>query len=284
VSTDSTPPAIDYTVNGVFPATPDGDNGWYVGDVTIDWTVTEAESPDSLILDGCTDTTITADQPATDAACAATSDGGAAGPVVMSIARDANAPAIAWTGGPTDGATYPLGSVPAAPTCSALDALSGDGGCALTGYATTAGTHTLTATARDVAGNETVEQRLYTVAGYTLTGFHQPVDMGSVLNTVKSGSTVPFKFEVFSGPTELTDTAVVGSFTTANVVCTAVAAAATEDAIEQVTSGNTALRYDTSSGQFVQNWQTPKNRAGACFRVTMTTIDGSSLVAYVKLK
>ena len=105
-----------------------------------------------------------------------------------------------------------------------------------------------------------------------------------MLNTVKSGSTVPFKFEVFSGPTELTDTAVIGSFTWANIACTALGAAATEDAIEQVTSGTTDLRYDTTAGQFVQNWQTPKNRAGACFRVTMTTVDGSSLVAYFKLK
>jgi hypothetical protein len=36
-------------------------------------------------------------------------------------------------------------------------------------------------------------------------------------------------------------------------------------------------------GQFIYNWKTP-NFAGKCYRVTMTTIDGSSLVAYFKLK
>ncbi len=121
-------------------------------------------------------------------------------------------------------------------------------------------------------------------AAYRLAGFYQPVDMGSVLNTVKSGSTVPFKFEVFDGATELTDTAVVRSFTWTNISCADAGAAAPEDAIEQVTSGNTVLRYDSTSGQFVQNWRTPKSLAGSCVRVTMTTTDGSSLVAYFRMK
>lgn len=120
--------------------------------------------------------------------------------------------------------------------------------------------------------------------GYTLAGFAHPVDMGSVINTVKSGSTVPLKFEVWDGVTELTDTAVVRSFTWATVSCSDVGTSATEDAIEQVTSGKTVLRYDSASGQFVQNWQTPKNRAGSCYRITMTTVDGSSLVAYFRLR
>ncbi len=37
-------------------------------------------------------------------------------------------------------------------------------------------------------------------------GFYAPVDVNGVLNTVKGGSTVPLKFEVFAGSTELTDT------------------------------------------------------------------------------
>ena len=43
------------------------------------------------------------------------------------------------------------------------------------------------------------------------------------------------------------------------------------------------LRYDTSGGQFVYNWQTPKT-AGKCYRVTMSANDSSSLTAYFKLK
>ena len=43
------------------------------------------------------------------------------------------------------------------------------------------------------------------------------------------------------------------------------------------------LRYDGSGGQFIFNWKTP-NTAGKCYRVTMTAVDGSTLVAYFKLK
>ncbi|WP_343224943.1 PxKF domain-containing protein [Paenarthrobacter aurescens] len=43
--------------------------------------------------------------------------------------------------------------------------------------------------------------------------------MEGVWNTVKAGSTVPLKFTMFDGTTEITDTAKVKSFTTAGVTC-----------------------------------------------------------------
>ena len=46
-----------------------------------------------------------------------------------------------------------FGAVPAAPTCTGTDQLSGPAGCPVTGYSTAVGTHTLTATATDLAGN-----------------------------------------------------------------------------------------------------------------------------------
>ena len=50
-----------------------------------------------------------------------------------------------------------------------------------------------------------------------------------------------------------------------------------------VSTGGTSLRYDSTAGQFIQNWQTPK-LPGVCYIVTMTTDDGSSLTANFKLK
>jgi hypothetical protein len=64
---------------------------------------------------------------------------------------------------------------------------------------------------------------------------------------------------------------------------TACSLTAPTDDIESTTTGGTSLRYDATAGQFVQNWQTT-GKAGTCYRVTMTTLDGSSLVAYFKLK
>ena len=54
---------------------------------------------------------------------------------------------------------------------------------------------------------------------YTLSGFYSPVDMSGVFNTVKGGSTVPLKFEVFWGGDEQTDVAVVDSFKATPITC-----------------------------------------------------------------
>lgn len=101
-----------------------------------------------------------------------------------------------------------FGSVPAAPTCTASDATSGPAGCVVTGYASSVGTHTLTATAMDKAGNVGTATQTYTVEPWTLTGFTSPVQMGGTVNAEKSGSALPLKFTVFSGATELTDPSV----------------------------------------------------------------------------
>jgi hypothetical protein len=355
---DTTAPAISYTLN---PASPDGDNGWYTSNVSLTWHVSEPESPGSLVKTGCVDQSITSDQSATTYSCSATSDGGSAGPVSLSIKRDATYPVIngsrsplananGWNnesvsvnftcsdalsgvascgpnatlsseganqdafgittdnagnqafdlvtginidltdpsvslvGGPADGESYYFGSVPAAPTCNASDALSGlDGSCSVSGGGSTVGPHSYTATATDKAGNESSVTHNYTVLAWTLKGFYQPVDMGAnVVNTVKGGSTVPLKFEVFAGPNELTDPAIVQSFTQKLVACGNFSGDSLDE-IEVTSTGGTSLRYDTTGGQFIQNWKTPTG-AAKCYVVTMTTDDGSSISAQFKTK
>jgi hypothetical protein len=204
----------------------------------------------------------------------------------LAVKRDANAPLTpTFVGGPADGGSYNFGSVPAAPTCSSSDTMSGLASCVVTGYSASVGGHSLTATATDNAGNTAMSGRSYTVLAWLLKGFYQPVDMpvvgGPIVwNTVKNGSTVPLKFEVFSGSTELTDVAAIKSFAVNQVSC---ANSSYEDVIELTTTGGTVLRYDSTGGQFVQNWQTPK-KAGNCYSVTMTTQDLSSITAWFKLK
>jgi hypothetical protein len=201
------------------------------------------------------------------------------------IKIDKTPPGLAWNSGISDGDSFYFGFVPAAPTCTASDSLSGPDGCNVSGYSTAVGPHTLTATAKDKAGNQTVETRGYTVLAWTLNGFYSPVDMTppsspTVWNTVKNGSTVPLKFEVFAGPTELTDTAIVNQpLKATQTLCSG----GTTDDIELTATGGTVLRYDGTGGQFIYNWQTPK-KPGYCYEVTVTTLDGSFLKAYFKLK
>lgn len=116
---------------------------------------------------------------------------------------------------------------------------------------------------------------------YSVSGFSDPVDMGGVVNVVKAGATVPLKFEVFDGAAEVTDVAVVQSFSWVRVSCES---GVPSDTIDEVTAGSTTLRYDATTGQFVQNWKTPKYLAGACITVTLTIVDGSSIAAEFQLR
>ena len=433
---DASAPEISYTLS---PAEPDGLAGWYRNSVELKWTVTESDSPSTLSKVDCEDQTVTLDQLPGDFTCSATSSGGSAGPVTVSIKKDGTAPTVGndgasgtlgnngWyvsdvvarftatdeTSGPasatqtvtssgeasnvvvqspaftdnagnttaagatsqtfkidktapdvsytsaspepnangwykndveatftaTDTVSGPLeatkkvmssgegesvevaspafedlagnvreagvatasfnidktpptvnfsslladsyfGSTPAAPGCTASDSLSGLAAtCTVSGYSTEVGTRTLTATATDKAGNTTAVTQSYTVKAWTLKGFYQPIDMNGVLNTVKGGSTVPAKFEVFAGTTEITDPSLM-SFTMARITCSLVVLV---DEIETTTTGSTSLRYDATGGQFIYNWKTPTG-AGTCYQLTMKAADGSTISANFKLK
>jgi hypothetical protein len=101
---------------------------------------------------------------------------------------------------------------------------------------------------------------------------------------VKGGSTVPLKFQIFAGSVERTDVSAVAYIKTALISCDSTAAT---DAIEELaTTGGTALRYDGTSGQFIDNWKTPSgnSQVGKCYQVTMTAMDGSRIDAFFKLK
>jgi hypothetical protein len=272
ISIDTQPPIVTGT------RAPEANaNGWNNTDVTVTWScdgglsgLQSVTGPVTLVAEG-------KDQSATGT-CEDRA-GNTASVTIKNINIDTHGPSITWNGGPADGGQYYFGTVLAAPTCAATDPLSGvDGACSVTGYDGTVGTHTMTAVATDRAGNKTTVSRTYDVLAWTLRGFYQPVDMG-VLNTVKAGSTVPFKFEVFAGA-ELTDPS-IASFTVKGATCPGVSVPS--DAIEFTTTGATSLRYDSTAGQFIQNWQTPK-KPGNCYLVTMTTDDGSALSANFKLK
>ncbi len=107
--------------------------------------------------------------------------------------------------------------------------------------------------------------------------------MGGVLNTVKNGSTVPVKFELFSGTTELTSTSAVSSISAKQVNCAAFNGDPMDEIEYLAPTGGTSLRYDATAGQFIYNWTTPK-KPNTCYNLTMTAAVGSKLTAYFKLR
>jgi hypothetical protein len=282
----------DPTITGaVSPTIADGANGWHVTAPTVTFTCSDGLSGvASCLADGESSASKTLGESASAQSVGGTATdnaGNTATDSVSGLKVDLSDPhTISFAGGPTPGSEYYFGSVPAAPTCTALDDISGIGSCAVTGYSTAVGTHTLLATATDNAGRTDTATRSYTVLAWDLSGFYSPVRMSPsddrddrIWNTVKGGSTVPLKFEIFAD-SEITDVAAVTGFVSLQIGCDIDGA---EDTVEFVTSGKTSLRYDSTDGQFIQNWQTPKS-AGKCFLVRMTTADGSSLTAYFKLK
>jgi hypothetical protein len=249
--------------------------GWNRSDVTVTFACDDALSgvaacPDPATVDHDTDGT-TVDGRAADVA------GNSSEPAAVVVRIDRERPVVELVGGPLDGAFYEATSLPPAPDCRASDARSGiDGSCVVEGYGTGPGRHTVRATARDRAGNTDTASATYTVTAWTLRGFRQPVAMDGVLNVVKGGATVPLKFEVFDGETELASTDVVAGVGIRDVACQDGAMAAI--GIEPVVVDATGVRYDDADGQFVLTWKTPRT-AGACYEVSVRTTDGSRLVA-----
>jgi hypothetical protein len=103
----------------------------------------------------------------------------------------------------------------------------------------------------------------------------------SALNTAKAGSTIPLKFEVFAGSTELTNTSVVIGLTVKEGTN---AGSLPPDEIEEYATGGTSLRYDSSGGQFIYNFSTKSLKSGNTYTVTIFLADGSKISATIKLK
>ncbi len=87
VPPDASAPIIAPNVSGTM-----GLEGWYTSDVTVSWTVTDAESPVTSAT-GCNSTTISTDTPGITLTCSATSAGGTRTQAVT-FKRDATGPVI----------------------------------------------------------------------------------------------------------------------------------------------------------------------------------------------
>lgn len=118
---DTTPPSITVDVSG-----PLGDNGWYVGDVDVTWTVTDAQSIISS-TSGCDATTVSTDTAALTLTCTATSAGGTASESIT-IKRDATAPDATATRTPAANANG-WNNTDVTVAFSGTDALSGIASC-----------------------------------------------------------------------------------------------------------------------------------------------------------
>ncbi len=143
---DTTPPVITPNVSGTL-----GNDGWYVSDVTVSWTVVDNES-EITSMSGCDPTTIASDTAGTTLTCTATSAGGTSSASVT-IKRDATPPTITGSRSPGPNA-YGWNNTDVTVTFTCSDALSGIASCGpdVTLSGEGAG-QSATGTAVDQAGN-----------------------------------------------------------------------------------------------------------------------------------
>ena len=103
---------------------------------------------------------------------------------------------------------------------------------------------------------------------YTFSGFQRPVDGEPVINIGKAGRTYPVKWQLTDqNGSFVSALTAVKSVTLAPVLCGNFDSAP-GDAIEIETTGETMLRYDAETNQFVYNWKTPRNPL--CYKLFLT--------------
>lgn len=262
-----TAPQISHTLT---PSAADGQNGWYTGNPTLDWQIDDGGAP--ATTEGCVDTTYSSDGQF-NASCSATNFVGSDGPESVIVKRDATAPSVT-VGGVANGATYTVGSVPAA-TCSTTDATSGVASAAavaLTG-GPVVGNFTATCSGgRDVAGNSatTSTNAIYRVI-YNWNGFLSPTQNPPAFNTVKAGTTATLKFTL--GGDFGVNVFASGFPVTRQINCSTGARKGSSVAIPAPSS----LTF--ASGTYTYSWRTAKGKAGQCRELVMTLNDGTTHTA-----
>jgi HYR domain len=163
---DSTAPDVTPSISGKL-----GANGWYVGDVSVNWAVSDSVS-DVASSSGCAATTLTADTAGMTLTCSATNGAGLTTQRSVTVKIDRSAPETTLGGGPSGTVTSATASFSfSASEAGATFACSLDGGgfepCSspqsYTGLAD--GSHSFRVRATDAAGNadQTPAERAWTV-------------------------------------------------------------------------------------------------------------------------
>jgi hypothetical protein len=150
----------------------------------------------------------------------------------------------------------------------------------------TVGPHTFTVTATDIAGNSSSNSCTYGViydfqgAG----GFGPPIANPPATNTAKGGSTVPVKWQLPDGQGGyISNLGVVTSLNIQEVQCSNLSTTLTNE-VAASTSGNSGLRYDAATHQFIYNWNTDRSMAGKCYVFILRLNDGSEYRANFSLR
>jgi hypothetical protein len=144
------------------------------------------------------------------------------------------------------------------------------------------GTLTFTLVASDGSTTSApVTRSVHVVYDFVTGGFLPPIMNPPQVNSASAGSTIPIKWQLRDvNGNFITDTKTVQSVTDQTADCAFTQPfGSTPIALP---TGGTFLRYDTSTNQFVYNWNTPTTPG--CYVFTLTLIDGTQHQAYFNFK
>ena len=250
-------------------------NGWY--NASVGWTTngTDATSNiascDSGTYNGPDGTSLTVSGKCTDNAGNASAAAASA-----AFKYDATKPTL----NPTVSPNPVVLNGNATASANASDLTSGvdssNTGCDTVNTGTIGAGQIVSCHATDNAGNPNFANATYSVGG-SFVGWLQPVDgdgtATGAVNVGKTGRTYPIKWQLKDANGNLiSDTAaqaLVSSMSgnTKNATCNNWSNLGT-DLLEDYTTGNTALRYDATSDQFIYNYKAPSSPACQAFVVS----------------
>jgi hypothetical protein len=278
MESDITPPTTTITLD---PASPNGNNGWYVTDVHVTVSATDnggsGVNETRSVLDPATPpatfedipqanpydgggANVTADGQHIVYAASIDNDGNEETPVNATFKIDQTPPEVNITG-PSAVLQYAFATA----TVTASDATSGlyeDPSGSLTLDTSTVGTHTVTVWAEDNAGNRGSASLTYTVWG-VIGPFPPLVKNGQGVGQFKAGSTIPVKFQLTDGT---------------NLISTAQGSVA-------IGSSTAPFRWDATALQYIANVKTDKTPAtGVSVVLSVTGVAGTANLATIDLR
>jgi hypothetical protein len=270
----STPNTVPASLDPVLtPATPDGDNGWYRSEVSIDWNIAGDPVPD--VDEGCETGPFTNDGSYTES-CTVSNGAGDPASASVEFNVDRTSPSVSVTG-VSNGAQYPLGSVPAA-DCDTTDATSGVATAAVLAAApdnTTIGFKSVQCVgAKDHAGNTADSSTVAYSVVYDATSILQPINPDGS-STFKLNSTIPVKIKLTGASAGTSGAVITQSVSKLSDNVWGDGLEGTSTATPH--SGN-QLRYDATNDQYIFNLATRPLGTGT-FRVTLDLGGGKTETA-----
>ena len=143
----------------------------------------------------------------------------------------------------------------------------------------TVGTHTVTFTAFDLAGNSRSQECAYSVI-FNFGGFYPPVEPAPALNKAKAGSVTPLKFSL--GGDHGLDIFAEGYPASQQVACDTLTPTGPLETAEP--PGKNGLSYDPASALYSINWKTDRAWSGTCRALILRFVEGSEQRAYFHFK